>query len=1037
MAEKDPILIDEEKLLLSIEGIPLPVEEAGFNLQAFFIPFKKALNKYVSLNEDDFLALLNSFPTNSQNKEDEFFNLKFEELLKLPVEIGRKDANQVIQKQNSSIVESLERVFDRDILFTNQANFQDMHKMHIFTINTIQPPPYQIPSILLPPVVQPAPGLPVTPSITVDAQFTGGLNTEVLLNSQPFVFLVGNVFHEGAAGGVALNAYFASPARAGSSEDRSEQDRVTLITPEGNSFTLFTASTFDNWIGDFVYKLDNAVPHKLATPGLDVVVKDGHKVFTEHFLYSLSNSAGVNVGNIDIQIVDDVPVATNQSGSVTISEADINSIGSNQTNKALVLTGDLFSAPNLAVNRLGPDGGTVFDISMSGIGETVIATKTTLTVTTPQGNELVVNRLTGGYTYTLSTPFNNTTDPNTTNAQAQDIFTYELLDNDGDSATATLTITITDDKPIANAKLNSANETDYFVNLSEVKSGNLITDDDGFGASQLGADGAFITKINGVADGADLDGLNGIISVGTTYGSIDVYISAKNGHQVGDYVYTLDSAKTVLANDALLQVQDIISYVLTDADTPSTSSSTLTITIDLNQAPSAVDDTGSIDEDTVLNVNALAGVLANDTDPNAGDTKVVSKVNGVANNVGNSFALPSGATIQLNADGSYSYDPRVAFNYLAQGASITDDITYTMHDAEGLSSSATLTITITGVNDAPTANDDSNVTHGNTVINVNSVLDPNALLINDTDPDTGDTLTITKVNNLAANVGNQFALTSGALLTVNADGTYQYDPNGKFAATGGDSFTYTISDGHGGTSTATVNISVIVPPIVFDLNDDGISLISLQNSAVAWQFPCGNYHLTGWVGPDDGILVYDANKDGKITLLSEFSFASDHPEASTDLEGLGLIYDTNHDGYFDVNDELFSEFSIWQDKNSNGVTDEGELFSLFDLGITSLNLESDHLFEMNEGNIIFGKTTYTTDDGQKHIAADVGLLVGEILTYRDVINQTDEIDFTGIAQSAKGDGYVLNQPSSFDEYIQPFVFNQIMQLEEPVVSILA
>ncbi|MGD9591224.1 MAG: Ig-like domain-containing protein [Candidatus Berkiella sp.] len=1032
MAEQESILIDEEKLLRSLKEVSIPDEDSSFHFQSLFIPFQKALKEYVSLDEATLIQLLNKIPKKQEDKNDEFINLKFEELLSLPVDIGRKDVNQVSQQQSENRIEPLKRVLDSPFFYSNNFS-QTLPKMQIFTISLNQPTPYPVPSILQPPVVHPQPGLPFTPSIVVDGLFTGGLNTEVLLNTQALVSLEGNVFHEGANGGILLNAYFAQPVRPGATENRSFSDKVVLTTPEGNTFTLYIASTAENWIGDFVYELGHALPHQLANPNLDVTIESGHKVFTEHFQYSLTNNVGANVGNIDIKIVDDVPVATDQNGDSTITEADINSIGTNQTNQALQLNGNLFSAPTLAVNRLGPDGGTVFDVYLPNNVGTVVATINTLTVTTPQGNELVINRLTGAYTYTLNAPFDNTNDPNTTNVQAQEIFTYEFLDSDGDSASATLTITILDDKPIANAKLNTADETALFVNLSEVKSGNLITDDDGFGESLLGADGASITKINGIADGADLDGLsNGIITVSTTYGSIDVYVSAQGGHQIGDYVYTLDSSKTVLANDALIQVQDVITYQLTDADTPSTSSSQLTITITLNQAPIAVDDTATIDEDTVLNVNAASGVLSNDTDPNAGDTKTVSAVNGVGNNVGNSFALPSGADLQLNADGSYSYDPRVAFNYLSVGESTTDLITYTMQDAEGLTSDATLTITITGVNDAPTANDDSNTTHGNTVIDVNSALDPNALLANDTDPDQSDTLVVSAVNGVGANVGNQFALPSGALLTVNADGTYQYDPNGQFAVSGNDSFTYTISDANGGTDTATVNISIIVPPIVLDLNDDGISFISLKNSTVAWQFPCGNYHTIGWVGPDDGILVYDANQDGNISLY-EFSFSAHHPDAKTDLEGLRLAYDTNHDGIFDANDEHFSQFSVWQDKNSDGVADIGELTSLIDMGIVSISLQSNGEISLNEGNVIFGMTQFTTLDGKVHQAADVGLLVGETIQVEDVFVKNDELDFSNLAQLPTKT-YQTNDMVSTQ--VEPLLVAQSMLVDEPVVLLI-
>ncbi|MEM1392439.1 MAG: FG-GAP-like repeat-containing protein [Cyanobacteria bacterium P01_H01_bin.150] len=73
----------------------------------------------------------------------------------------------------------------------------------------------------------------------------------------------------------------------------------------------------------------------------------------------------------------------------------------------------------------------------------------------------------------------------------------------------------------------------------------------------------------------------------------------------------------------------------------------------------------------------------------------------------------------------------------------------------------------------------------------------------DSDPD-GDTFTVTEVNGNAANVGTEITLASGALLTLNANGTFDYNPNG---ATESDSFTYTINDGTE-TDTATVTVTI-------------------------------------------------------------------------------------------------------------------------------------------------------------------------------------------------------------------------------------
>ena len=115
-----------------------------------------------------------------------------------------------------------------------------------------------------------------------------------------------------------------------------------------------------------------------------------------------------------------------------------------------------------------------------------------------------------------------------------------------------------------------------------------------------------------------------------------------------------------------------------------------------------MDDVGTTNEDTVLTVPA-AGVLTNDTDPDAGDTKTVVAVNGSGANVGTPITTAKGAALTLNTDGSYTYDPIAvaAFQALDTGETDTDTFTYTMQDTAAVQSSATVTITITGVNDAP------------------------------------------------------------------------------------------------------------------------------------------------------------------------------------------------------------------------------------------------------------------------------------------------------------------------------------------------
>lgn len=129
-----------------------------------------------------------------------------------------------------------------------------------------------------------------------------------------------------------------------------------------------------------------------------------------------------------------------------------------------------------------------------------------------------------------------------------------------------------------------------------------------------------------------------------------------------------------------------------------------------------------------------------------------------------------------------------------------------MNDGNGGTDTATITVNVTGVNDAPIAVEDVNTTDEATVVSGN-------VLSNDSDPDRSDVIGISTVNDETFTFDTPITLDSGALVTVHADGSYDYDPNHQFDAlltgkTATDSFTYQVADGHGGFDTATVDVTI-------------------------------------------------------------------------------------------------------------------------------------------------------------------------------------------------------------------------------------
>ncbi len=189
-------------------------------------------------------------------------------------------------------------------------------------------------------------------------------------------------------------------------------------------------------------------------------------------------------------------------------------------------------------------------------------------------------------------------------------------------------------------------------------------------------------------------------------------------------------------------------------------------------------------------------LVIQDFDPDD-DPLTVIAVDGDPTAIANTFALTSGATVAMASDGTFDYDPNNAFESLSEGETGTDKFTYTISDGNGGTDTATVTVTLSGVNDDPDGIDDSAETDKNTVLSAIDVLS------NDTDIDASDSLTIDSLN-IAGTLG---------LVTDNGDGTVSYDPNGQFDSLGKgqsatDSFTYTVSDGNGGTDTATVTVVI-------------------------------------------------------------------------------------------------------------------------------------------------------------------------------------------------------------------------------------
>lgn len=201
-------------------------------------------------------------------------------------------------------------------------------------------------------------------------------------------------------------------------------------------------------------------------------------------------------------------------------------------------------------------------------------------------------------------------------------------------------------------------------------------------------------------------------------------------------------------------------------------------------APTAFDDTYTIDEDTLLDVPAR-GVLDNDRDLTGAPLRA-TLVTDVAR-----------GSLTLATDGGLRFDPRGAFDSLDGGQSATTTFTYVANDGALDSRPATVTVRITGRNDRPVAANDAYGTDEDTVV---SVVAP-GLLANDTDAE-GHRLTANLVSGPDRGV-----------LTLNADGSFRFAPAGAYEALDAGqrasaAFTYRATDGTDTSDTATAVVTV-------------------------------------------------------------------------------------------------------------------------------------------------------------------------------------------------------------------------------------
>ncbi|MCY6355659.1 hypothetical protein [Clostridium sp. ZS2-4] len=185
-------------------------------------------------------------------------------------------------------------------------------------------------------------------------------------------------------------------------------------------------------------------------------------------------------------------------------------------------------------------------------------------------------------------------------------------------------------------------------------------------------------------------------------------------------------------------------------------------------------------------------------------------------------------------------------------------------------------------------------------------------------------------------------------------------------------------------------------PLILDLDGDGVETTLLKDGINFDHDNNGFAEKSAWVGKDDGLLVRDINGNGIIDsgkeLFGNNTLLNDGTKAANGFAALAEL-DDNRDGKIDINDAIYSQLRVWKDANGDGVTNTGELITLMDAGIASINTgyRSTTVVD-DQGNDHKQTGTFTKADGTTGAIDDVWFKTDAIhSTSTNLIEETIEI----------------------------------------------
>ncbi|AEV61535.1 retention module-containing protein [Pseudomonas ogarae] len=595
----------------------------------------------------------------------------------------------------------------------------------------------------------------------------------------------------------------------------------SITTALGNTLTItgFNAAT---GVVSYSYTLLDNEAHPNA---------NGANSVSEQFAVVVTDDNGTTAnGNLDVNIVDDLPKAVDDSNASTASETNLTLTGS-------VLTNDTQGADHVASGPITPG-----------------------TFTGTYGT-LVLNA-DGSYTYTL-----NTADADFKGlhggGNGSETFTYTLTDADGDTSTANLVLQVhNNDDPVIITGLDTEGGelTIQEKNLSDGSSPD---------ASALTQSGTFIvTALDGVQT-LSVGGINVVTggvaagfpqSITTALGNTLTITGFNAATGVVSYSYTLlDNEAHPNANGAN-SLSEQFAVVVTD-DNGTTANGNLDVNI-VDDLPTAHADSASVDEGGTVSGNVL-----NNDEGGADGPAASGAVIGVR--AGNDTSTPAIGGLNTQINGTYGYltlDANGNAVYHSNPNTVsapgaTDVFTYTVRDADGDESTTTITIDVHDVCLVATPDQEISVYEKALDLNQDGQDLAPGTVTGSAPSATSETASGSLVGSISGAVGAvTFALVGNAngaygQLSLQPDGSYTYTLTSPATTTPhandgpnvlSESFTYQATDSLGNTVTST---------IVIDIVDDVPNAHADFASVVEGGTVNGNVLDNDVLGADGGMVV--------------------------------------------------------------------------------------------------------------------------------------------------------------------------------------